>query len=251
MQSLAFNFLDKSKVPNAEAIIKALQDRLDELDFEGIIVDSVEVDIDGTIYVTFVDEDGDVMDVIFLYDDEEGAVALIDDEDGDDEMLAIDLDALQQALVKTVFGHYINLTELDWMNKSLLHTLFQAGDLDRLEGEEQPNEVTKGKAYADPYGYIDTNEDYENDTFEISERKVFVVRGGKRVKLAVVRKVKRKILSGKRKAAIRSAARKRKTKKHLIARKRKKSLKIRKRMGIKKVKLSKLQKVAGTANRKR
>jgi hypothetical protein len=244
--SLAWNFLDKSKVPDASAIKTAIEKRLNFLGIEGIAVVEVEPDIEGDIFITFQDEDGDEMDVVFAYDPEEGPIAVIQDDDEDaEDSLIVDLDGLAPSLVKTVFGTFVNLVDLDWMNKSAFLTIFQAGLLDDNNQEDNPSQLP------DPHGYI-TEALEESDEVITEARKVYVVRGGKRVKLAIVRKVRRKVLTGKQRSAIRKAVRKRRAKKHIISRKRKKALRVRKRLKLKTPSnLSKLQKVAGTANRRR
>jgi len=252
MSSMASIFLDKSGIPEAEAVKEALVKRMNRVGIEEISVIDVEVDMEGDITVTFQDDEGDVMDVIFSYDPEDGPIALIADEGDEDNWLIVDLDGLHPTLVKTPVGIYLNLTDLEWMNKSAFLTLFEAGNLDDDDDGEKEVESKKGYVQPELYGYLDVDGDLEEATFEVDEaRKVFVVRGGKRVKLAIVRKIKRRILTGKQKQSIRKAVRKRKAKKHIIARKRKKSLRVRRRLKIKRpTNLSRTQKVAGTGNRK-
>ena len=250
--SMAFNFLDKANIPKEQEILDAMQKRMNRVGIEAITVERVDVDIDGEITVTYSDEEGDEMDIIFFYDQEDGAIALIADEEDDENWLIVDLDALNPPIVNTGVGKFIQMSSLEWMNKSAFQTLFQAGDVDDADDNQlSDNELGKGRVLPDPYGYI--GEDLlEDDEVILEARKVYVVRGGKKVKLAIVRKVRRKILTGRQKGAIRKAVRKRKAQKHKIARKRKKALRVRKRMKIKTpTNLGRNQKVAGTANRKR
>lgn len=258
VKSQSWNFLNKANIPDSKAIRSSIEKRINFLGIEGVFVDEVEVDIDGDIIVTFVDEEDDEMDVVFAYDPEDGAIAIIQDDDDDaEDSLLVDLGGLAPSVIKTAFGTYLNLLDLSWMNKSAFLTLFQAGQLDDDSDDDYEDDKEEDnqedKRLPDPYGYIDTSENAEENEDHIDEaRKVYVVRNGKKVKLAIVRKVRKKILTAKQKAGIRKAVMKRKAKKGSIARKRKKSLKIRKRLKIKKPKnLTKGQKVAGTANRKR
>ena len=249
-RSYAFNFLDKSGLPKSEDVKLAVENKLKKFGFDSIEVDDVDVDIDGDISITFVDEDDNEMEVIFMDDPEDGPVALVigdDDEDEESELTVVDLSSLSPAVIKTGLGTYLNMTDLDWINRSTFLSIFQGGDIDNEDEDDSDNKVNP-----DPYGYIDTSEGIEGLELVVEARKVYVVRGGKRVKLAIVRKVRRKILTGKQKAGFKKAARKRKAKKSVIARKRKLSLRVRKRSNMKKVGgLSRAQKVAGTANRRR
>ena len=247
--SMATALLDKSNIPRQEDIKASMEARLSRLGIEDIAVTEVDVDIDGDITVTFQDIEGDELDAVFTVDPEDGPVVIIADDDSDEDWLIVDLDGLHPTMVKTPFGLFLNLTDLEWMNKSAFLTIFQAGDID---SQEPNNDDMNGKDHArDPWGYMGENFD-DDEVFIDEARKVYVVRGGKKVKLAIVRKVKRKILTGKQKMAIKKAVRKRRAKKHVIDRKRKKSLRVRKRTKIKSpTNLSKHQKVAGTANRKR
>lgn len=193
----------------AEDIRSAVNQRIFDIGFEGVGVGEVSVDIDGETVVTFVDDDLDEMDVLFAYDPEDGAEAIIlDDSDTDDDELEIDmldLDALKPRLID--FGNEniaIDLVNNKWMNKSFFETLFSVGDF--MEEEEK----------------------------NIDERSAFVVRDGKKVKVALVRRKRKKRLTSKQKAGIKKGVRKRKSKKGQIARKRKKSLKLRGRLKLKK-----------------
>lgn len=244
---LAEKVLQKLEPVSIQGMFDAFEEKISSFGIEGLSIEDIEVDYDGFISVIFSDDEGDELEVIFMYDEEYGSVAMMSDSDSDrdeDEVIMVELDSLDPTLVQTPYGKFINLSELSWMNKSTLITILSAGDLlDDEEMEEEDSEMLP-----DPYGYILKE---ENEVVEIEERKVMVVRGGKRVRLPVTRKKRRKILTGKQRASFRKAARKRKAKMSRIVRKRKKSLKIRRRTGLKTPKLSRFQKVAGTANRKR
>lgn len=254
MRTLTEELIKKYEPISSEGIKTAFNRRLEEIGFENITVDEVIVDYEGDITVCFVDDENNELEILFFYDEDEGASAIILDGEDADEYIVINLDSLSPSLKHSSFGVYINLTDLEWMTASTLSTMLQS--VEYLEdAEEAPRAPVKVQ---DKWGFI-KNEDFaiceddseEDEELEIDEaRKISVIRGGKRVRLAVVRKVRRKILTGKQKTAIRKAVRKRKVQKSKIQRKRKRSLKVRKRINLKKPKLTRFQKVTGTANRK-
>lgn len=251
--SLAGEFLSKIEPISAEDIQSQLEKRLTELSIEGVYIEDVEVDIDGFIDVFFTDDDGDEMLVSFFMDPDEGAVALIADDETEEDWLLVDLDPLAPPVQKTSYGEFINLSgDLSWLNRSAMLAILQAGNIG--DDDVEKVETQKSDVIPDPYGYI-RNEDFEFDETQdevlVEGRKISVVRGGKKVRLAVVRKIRRRVLTGKQKTAIRKAVRKRKVKVSRSNRKRKRSLKVRKRMSLKTPKLGKFRKIAGTANRRR
>lgn len=220
---LADQILEEIFAQSEEDIKRAFSNKISNLGFEGILVDEVSVELGGDVVVSFVDDDGDQMDVLFTYDDEEGAQAIVleddDYEDQEADVDVIDLNPLMPKIIDLGNGNQaMDLADLSWFNTSGLIAILNAGD------------------------FIDDDE----ETSEMSERSTQVIRGGKKVRLAVVRRKRRKRLTPKQKAAIRKGVRKRKTKKSAIQRKRKKSLKLRKKLGIKRLK-NKRMKVAGTA----
>lgn len=233
MRKLIEEFFDRYSPINPEGIVDKMNARMDSLGFEGASVVSADYDEEGNIFVSFADEDGEV-DVIFKYDTEDGAYAIIEDEDEEHAYL-IHLDALLPPIDDTCYGEFINLTDVSWMNGSFFYAILSGAEMD---AESSDDTIEKDSLFG----------------YQISEsggRKVSVIRGGKKVKLAIVRKKRRKMMSGAQKSAMRAAARKRSMKKSQSNRKRKRSLAIRKRMNIKKPKLSRNQKIAGGANRKR
>jgi hypothetical protein len=254
MRSLTEELIQKYEPISSASIKQAFEKRLSEIGIENIFIDDVVVDYEGDITVSFADDEHNQLDILFAYDDDEGPVAIILDDEDADEFIVINLDSLAPSLKQTAFGVYVNLTDLDWLSGSVLSTMLQS--VEHLEdAEEAPK---RPQVVADKYGYI-KNESFdlygiseESDTdIEIDEaRKISVIRGGKRVRLAVVKKVRRKILTGKQKTAIRKAVRKRKVQQAKINRKRKRSLKVRKRINVKTPKLTRFQKAAGTANRR-
>jgi hypothetical protein len=232
-RKLVEEFFDKHSPVNADAVIDTINAKLEKLGFEGVSVIDADYDEEGHVFVTFEDEEKGELDVTFHYDIEDGPYAVIEDDD-DEFAYVINLDALAPPIDNTVFGDYINMTDSTWMNASFFYAI--------LTGCTDDEEISAEKdAETDSLFGMHVNEG----------RKTFVIRGGKKVKLAIVRKKRRKILSGAQRSSIRAAVRKRALKKVSSNRKRKRSLKIRKRMGIKKPKLSRFQKVAGTANRRK
>lgn len=240
-----------------DAIAKAFQSRIDRYDFDGITVDDVEINMDGSIEITFVDAEDDELSVLFDYSDEDGVTATLLDGEDDEEFIVIDLDPLTPPVIKMAGVTYPKLDDLTWMNKSAMAALFVAGDLGTegdpdLDGHLTQDDIEK-RQMPKGWDYFKAVEGYaltEGDEAELEERMVTVVRGGKKVRIPVVRKVRRKKLTSKQKQAIRKGVRKRKMKAGQIARKRKKSLKLRKRAGLKNNKLGKFKKTAGTSNRK-
>jgi hypothetical protein len=256
--SLASEILAKIEPISSEKIKLSFQERLAELGFDEIMVDDVEVDIDGSINITFVDSDNDELEVLFIYDEEEGPLAIPfdgEDEFSEEEITIIDLDPLSPKVVKTKYGTFLDLVNLDWLNTTTVNAILSVGE---IQGDEPVSDIEPAannetnRVWHYLYGFKEDMEgiDSEDDITIDEARKISVIRGGKRVRLPVVRKIRRKIMTGKQKASIRRAVRKRKVKQARTNRKRKRSLKVRKRMGVKTVKLSKFQKVAGRANRK-
>ena len=262
--------LEQFEPISSAAIKKAFEAKIAHFDFDGVIVDDVDVDLEGNITVSFSDIEGDQMDILFVHDEEEGSLAIIlDDDENAEEFLVVDLDALGPSIIKSSFGNYLNVAELSWMNKSALVSLFVAGDIgldDDPDLKKPIQKITKTIKTPARFGFFTKLENIDFNNFndsdehiiysinedELDELKKTVIRGGKKVKLAVVRKLRRKRLTPAQKVGIRKAVRKRKAKKGQTARKRKKSLKLRKRLGLgKQKKLPKGLKVAGTASRKR
>lgn len=219
---LAVKYLE-AFTQKAEDIKEAFTKRLDELGFEGIKVDQVAVELDGNTVITFVEtgiKDPGEIEILFTFDEDEGAIGImiegdeLKDDDGDGQVSIVDLDSLNPTILSLGGGQKaIDLVNIDWMNESAFSALFMAG------------------------------EDF-SDKFD--EAMVTVIRGGKKVKLALVRKTKKKRLTSAQKAGIRKGVLKRKAKKGEISRNRKKSLKVRKRTNVKNTNVNKRLKAAGT-----
>ena len=210
----------------SDAIKDALNKKLEEFEFDGVNVTEVEVHDDGNILVEFEDYEGDIMTILFGIDEVEGVYALIVTDDLDDyfeyedgDILEVDLSPLSPSEVDTPLGVYVNLVNLDWLNRSTLSAILNIGDIDaEIDSKKEPLEL----------------EDEEGEEEgEVEELYKVVVRGGKKVKLPLVRKKRRKILTAKQKAGIKRAVISRKRVASKSARKRQRSLKIRKSMGVK------------------
>lgn len=250
--------LSNSVPIDPETVSDEFNKLLSKFDIDNVKVDDVDIDYEGNITITFV-SGNDEMTVIFCWDEDDGAIALIDDGDEDTDYTMVDFDAMNPALIKTPFGTYVDLANARWINKSLMVAILTAGDFELEDSDGDALISSKdfdGQKNFDVLYQEISNDDVDAYMFDsgeglISEAKKRVIRGGKAVKLAIVRKKRRKRVTGKQKAALKRAGRKRKMKKSSIKRKLKKSLKLRKRLGIKKKSLGKFRKVAGTADRKR
>jgi hypothetical protein len=256
MTSITEQLLKEFTPIDPQLVKLAFEKRLSYLGVENIVVDDVVVDYEGDLIVDFSDDEGGQVSILFTYDPDEGAIAMVLDDPDYEEHLIIDLDSLSPPLKQTIFGPYLDLTNLEWLSYSVLSTILQADDMIADVTDPEEEVLTFSPPKNDKYGFV-TNEAYviieEGDAeFELDEsRKISVIRGGKKVRLAVVRKVRKKVLTGKQKASIRKAVRKRKVMQAKINRKRKRSLTVRKRQSVKTPKLNKFQRVAGGANRKR
>ena len=258
----------------ASGIKRAFRERMAMFNIDDADVTDVEIDLEGEIRVTFVDEENDMMTVIFFVDDEDDSIiALVDDDDlrglDDDEVIVIDLTPLNPPIKKMAgYPDYVNLSDLEWVNKSTLMSILRAGDIgvDASDPDGKPianrnvdakgNPLnTVGMQYGDLAPVESMLEDYgiEFDELELDEQGFArVVRGGKVVKLPLVRRKRRRILTGKQRQALRKAAMARKAKKGQISRKRKRSLQIRKSRGVKRRTGNTARfKVRGGADRKR
>ncbi len=199
--------LSKAEASKAEQDIKdAFNAHLEKLGFEGIRVDDVSTENGGDAIIRFVDDEDNELEVLFTYDNEDGADAyILDDNDYSDyendevSLEAIDLDPIDPKIITIDGEKTLDLVNLDWLTDDVLISI------------------------------LDSDEEIEEKRF------AYVVRNGKRVKIAMVRRRRPKRITGKQRAAFRKAARKRKLKARSIARKRKKSLRVRKRMKVKKV----------------
>lgn len=223
---IASKIIEELQKLTDSAIKAAFEQRLEDFEFENITIDDVDHETSGDTVITFGDDEDEMVEVLFSYDEEDGALAIILDpekdltDDEDDELDIIELDPVEPKLLEWPNGDKsIDLVNLEWLTENTLQAILTVGDL------------------------IDDQEDAEG---ELDERSIVVVRGGKKVRLPVVRRKRRKRLSSKQKRAIRKGVRTRKRKASQIARKRKRSLKVRKRSSLKR-NTNKRLKVKGTS----
>ena len=209
-----------------DAIKASFDDLLAKFEFDNIEIEDVSTESNGDTVVTFIDDEEQQLEVLFTWDEDEGALAVILDPERDlldneeDELDYVELDPVDPNLLDMANGEKaIDLINNGWLTEPILQAILTVGDL------------------------IDDQEDAEG---EMSERSVVVIRGGKKVRLPVVRRKRKRRMTAKQKNAIRRGAKKRKAKKGQIQRKRKRSLAIRKKSGLKSVKNKRL-KVAGTS----
>jgi len=219
-----------------KSAIQTFNDRIDALGFEGVEVVDIDFDFENDIYVTFKDDDNDYMQAIFIFDEQEEESTIViepeNENDDEEEVAVIDITPMSPPLLTSEMGVFIDLSNLNWMNKSLLEIIFKVSDLD-YEGSQ---------LYDGEWPEYDYNDDDEDDEDNFGESKKItrtdemmktVIRGGKKIRVPVVRKRRKKRLTAKQKMGVRKGTMKRKAHKSQIARSRKKSLKIRKRSNLK------------------
>lgn len=229
---------------NVETAKVSLTKKLAMFGMENIDIESIEADEEGNIKVVFVDCEDNSLEVLFSYNDEDGACAIIVDPDGgkDEDDVLVDLGPLGVSFISTPHGSYIDLMNLEWLNKSTMETILTAGAL--LDKKSSATNVKKD-AYgnlmvipAEGYSYDLDKIEVENsinegeEIVEVAYR--VVVRGGKKVRRPIVRRKRRRRLSAKQRAGIRKSSRTRKTGKSKL--KRRKSALLRKRLHLKPMK---------------
>lgn len=232
--------------PDPEMVKAQLELRLKFLKIDDVAVDNVDVDTEGNVIVDFITLDHDLVTVVFSYDEDEGANAIIYDgsiDDDDAYALVIELDQMAPSLVQTNFGMYINFAELSWLSKNCMLTILDAGDYD--VSKEEPKHTYPLDAFGNliQVSAVESVVDHELQLFSksedetayklvgVSEAFKTVVRGGKRERLPIIRRKRKKRLTPKQRVGIRKAARTRKSSASKL--KRRKSLMLRKRMKIK------------------
>lgn len=169
-----------------------------------ISVDYAEIDEEGDLIVSFLNNESDEeMTIAFGLDEDGTPVALyVDSEDDDGESEFVDLSELE---IPVKDGKIDFDSISDWLSPEVL--------LDILDGTED----------------------------EYTEASIYVVRGGKKIKKNLVRKKRRKPLTAARRQAIRKAVISRRKSKAQAARKRAKSLKLRQRANLKRKQNSKMR----------
>jgi hypothetical protein len=202
-----------------EEVEMSFRAKLDSLGFEEVGIGDIVVEFEGDVFITFADKEGDEVEVVFgcesIYDEtEEECYAMVVSED--DAQIVVDLDSLEPGVIETDFGRFVDVLDLSWLNKSTVGALLSAGNVDFGEGLE----VLTTKEELDEFRRVKTS------------KKKTIIRGGKRMRIAVVKKVGKKRLSPKQKAALRKARRKAHT--GAAKKKRKRSRKKRRTLGLKK-----------------
>lgn len=194
-----------------ENVKAALTKKLGQFGMDGVMVDDVDVEMDGIITVYFSDTEGGELAVSFTYDDVEGACATVLDDYGDaEDAIYVDLDTLAPPLVKSDFGSYVNMAELSWLNRTTLATILGAGAIggDLVQTNRQSG---TGSASTDAFGNVQPKpEDWVKKTITVDNEVVetsykVAVRGGKKARIPVLRKKKVKALTNSARMAIHRA----------------------------------------------
>jgi len=186
-------------------VVDAFTSKLRELGIEDVTVTDCDVGYEGDVVVEFTDSEGDSVTVCFGSDLQEGPYAMVVSEG--DEQVIIDLSPLKPPIISTQTGTYIDLKNLDWINRSTIKTLLQAGEV----GVEESVDLNKVDA-------LD----------EVVYRKV--VRQGKVVRIPVVKKREGHHLTPAQRRAL--ALARRKAHSPEAERKRKRSLMLRRRLKL-------------------
>jgi hypothetical protein len=128
----ALRVFEQSSLPvpdeplNSDNIMAALNVKLDQFGFTGIVCSDVDVDTEGNISVDFSDTAGGVVTAIFVADGARAEVVIVND-DGN-EFVTIDLDTIAPTFTQNMFGTYVNLSDTTWLNRSTLGAILTAGD---------------------------------------------------------------------------------------------------------------------------
>ena len=192
-----------------EDLSDKIKNILDYLDLSELIsIDFAEIDEEGSLIVSFINNETDEeMTIAFGVDEDEAPIALyVDSEDDNGEAEYVDLSDLGISIIDGKID-FSNIEE--WLTPELL--------LDILDGTED-----------DEQGNYD-------------EASIYVVRGGKKIKKNLVRRKRRKPMTSKRRQAIRKAVISRRKSKAQAQRKRAKSLRLRKRSNLKRNKNSRMR----------
>lgn len=189
--------------PAKDRMHKALVKKLAKFQFDGVAVDSVDVDADGDVRVVFSDVYGEKMEVLFGLDGST-VIALIlgsnGKKDGDD-VISIDLSPLTPTIMTNEFGTYsVDLINLMWMNKSAFDTIFSAGEIVakmRGDDDEDDTEVDAFGNVIIKYGNesLTVNCIYD-ETLMVEMSIQRVVRGGKGIRIPILRCEHRSKISG-------------------------------------------------------
>ncbi len=189
--------------PSAERMHKALVKKLAKFQFDGVAVESVDVDADGDVRVVFSDIYGEKMEVLFGLDGST-VVALILGKSGekdDDDVISIDLSPLAPSIMTNEFGTMsVDLINLIWMNKSALDTIFSAGEIvANMRGETEEDDVELdafGNAIVKYEGVAHAVSKLYDETLLMEMSIQRVVRGGKGIRIPILRCEHKSKISG-------------------------------------------------------
>lgn len=228
------------------AMVKAsLEKRLVVLGITDVEIGDIVVDTEGNVAVDFISNEGDLLTIVFSYDDDEGCCALVHDgslDDDDAYALVIELDAMNPSIIKTNFGTYMNMADLSWLSKNAMLTILDAGNYDVSKSAEPAKQQYGYDAFGNLLQQPEaTGESLDHELIKFSELKddkgildeafKVVIRGGKRERLPIVRRKRKKRLTPRQRAGLRKASRTRRSSSSKL--KRKRSLQLRKRMHLK------------------
>lgn len=114
---------DDNGAIDSKRVIQNLTQRLALLNIRGISVDNVEADNDeGSIFVSFSDNEGNGVEVEFCYDDNDQATAYVDDQENP-------LGPESPSAITTALGKFINLYDPLFGSKEMYLTLFTQGGI--------------------------------------------------------------------------------------------------------------------------
>jgi hypothetical protein len=104
--------------------------KLTQFGYDDVAVDVVmdfEEGVGGGILVTLTDSDDDSVTCLFYVDEDMGPMASVISED--DTQIDVYLSSLNPPLIELGAGTWINMTDLSWMNKSVMLAILMAGDV--------------------------------------------------------------------------------------------------------------------------
>jgi len=155
-------------------IEQAFLDKLAGFGYDDVEVEVVmdfEEGVGGGILVTFTDSDDDSVTCLFYVDEDLGPVASVISED--DTQIDVHLSMFDPPLIDLGTGLWINLTDLYWMNKSVVTAILMAGDVHESLIYEADGTMSQMGAPVDaPIGKV--------------AAKTAVLMGGRKIKLPVI-----------------------------------------------------------------
>jgi len=122
---------------NGDSVKDAFKDKLIQFGYEDIEVDAVldfEEGNGGGVLVTFTDQDMDEVTCLFYVDPDVGPVASVISED--DAQIDIYLSPYDPPVIESSVGQCIDMTDLSWINKSVITAILVAGDVHESLSED-------------------------------------------------------------------------------------------------------------------